>query len=150
MHKYEDGSGDLDKQLSITEKKIMDACNISAALDASNNAPNMEGWPISKVAVFLINHTKERCLLQFGSLTQGVWSLLEQELEEPIDNQVGGTQTNKNVSKNKRIASGCSDGSSENDYVLQQLAFSILEQKAGDLNFTCHHLYPLCLIVPRS
>nr|XP_019702500.1 uncharacterized protein LOC105034290 isoform X2 [Elaeis guineensis] len=144
MHKYEDGSGDLDKQLSITEKKIMDACNISEALDASNNTPNMEGWPISKVAVFLINHTKEICLLQFGSLTQGVWSLLEQELEEPIDNQVDGTQMNKNASKNKRIACGCSHGSSENDYVLQQLAFSILEQKAGINHSNCcileHHL----------
>ncbi|KAG1363706.1 hypothetical protein COCNU_11G005330 [Cocos nucifera] len=121
----------------------MDACNISEALDASNNAPNVEGWPICKVAVFLINHTKERCLLQFGSLTQGVWSLLEQELEEPIDNQVGGTQMNKNASKNRRIASGCSDGSSDNDYVLQQLAFSILEQKAGISRATCcileHH-----------
>ncbi|XP_008790625.2 uncharacterized protein LOC103707769 isoform X2 [Phoenix dactylifera] len=144
MHKYDDGSGDLHKQMSITEKKIMDACNISEALDASNNAPNMEGWPISKVAVFLINHMKERCLLQFGSLTQGVWSLLEQELVEPIDNQGGGTQMNKNESKNKRIASGCSDGSSENDYVLQQLAFSILEQKAGINHANCcileHHL----------
>ncbi|XP_038986617.1 uncharacterized protein LOC120103674 isoform X1 [Phoenix dactylifera] len=131
MHKYDDGSGNLNKQLSITEKKIMDACNISKSLDAANNAPNIEGWPIFKVAMFLIDHTKERCLLQFGCLTQGVWSLLEQELEEPIDNQVAGTQMNNNVSKNKEIAIRCSRGSCENDYVLQQLAFSIVEKKAG-------------------
>ncbi|XP_073111888.1 uncharacterized protein [Elaeis guineensis] len=131
MHKYDDGSGNLNKQLSITEKKIMDACNISKALDASNNAPNIEGWPTFKVAVFLIDHTKEKCLLQFGCITQGVWSLLEQELEEPMDNQVAGTQINNNVSKNKEIAIRCSHGSYENDNVLQQLAFSIVEKKAG-------------------
>ncbi|KAG1327594.1 hypothetical protein COCNU_01G015280 [Cocos nucifera] len=131
MHKYDDGSGNLNKQLSITEKKIMDACNISKALDASNNAPNIEGWPIFKVAVFLIGHTKEKCLLQFGCITQGVWSLFEQELEEPTDNQVAGTQMNNNVSKNKEIAIRRSNGSHENDYVLQQLAFSMVEKKAG-------------------
>lgn len=43
MLKYEEGPGNLDKHLSVMEKMVMDACKISSALDASKNAPSMDG-----------------------------------------------------------------------------------------------------------
>lgn len=67
--------------LSVTEKAIKEACDISLGLDASRGAPNMEGWPVSKVAVLLIDSKKENCMLQFGA-TEGAWSLFEKELDE--------------------------------------------------------------------
>lgn len=69
-------------QLSVTEKAIKDACDIAVALDASRDVPNTEGWPISKVAVLLIDSKKENCMLQFGAVTKGAWSLIEKELNE--------------------------------------------------------------------
>lgn len=66
--------------LSVTEKAIKDACDIALGLDASRGVPNMEGWPISKVAVLLIDSNKENCMLQYGG-TEGAWSLFEKELD---------------------------------------------------------------------
>ncbi|GAY62082.1 hypothetical protein CUMW_215040 [Citrus unshiu] len=62
---------DPDKQLSVTEKKIMDACDISNSLDASKDIPSTEGWSISKVAVLLIDSRKENCFLKHSSMTEG-------------------------------------------------------------------------------
>ncbi|KAI9079351.1 hypothetical protein K1719_038650 [Acacia pycnantha] len=53
---------DVEKQLSVVEKTIMDACDICMCLDASKNVPNIEGWPIAKVTVLLIDSG----LLQVG------------------------------------------------------------------------------------
>ncbi|KAL0412174.1 UNVERIFIED_CONTAM: hypothetical protein Slati_3807100 [Sesamum latifolium] len=72
-------NGAEDHRLSVTEKAIKDACDIAAALDASRHAPEIEGWPISKVAVLLLDSKLENCLLQFGAVTKGVWSLIEKE-----------------------------------------------------------------------
>ncbi|KAL2468886.1 hypothetical protein Fot_50462 [Forsythia ovata] len=77
---------DINDGLSVTEKAIRDACNISVVLDVSKDVPDTEGWPISKVAVLLIDSNKENCLLQFGSVTEGIWSLVEKELDESIIN----------------------------------------------------------------
>ncbi|KAI3444436.1 hypothetical protein Pfo_001101 [Paulownia fortunei] len=74
-------------RLSVTEKAIKDACDIAVALDASKDVPTTEGCPISKVAVLLIDSKKENCLLQFGAVTEGVWSLIEKELNESNINQ---------------------------------------------------------------
>ncbi|KAL2508679.1 hypothetical protein Fot_32326 [Forsythia ovata] len=57
--------------LSVTEKAIRDACDISSALDTSKDVPNTEGWPISKVAVLLIDSKNENCLLQFAEKKVG-------------------------------------------------------------------------------
>lgn len=72
---------DVEKQLSLTEKMIMDACDVCKCLDASKNVPNIEGWPITKVAVLLIDSKKENCFLLFSSITNGVWSLVEKDVD---------------------------------------------------------------------
>ncbi|XP_072973585.1 uncharacterized protein [Typha angustifolia] len=128
MHDCDNSKG-LGKQLSATEKMVMDACDISGALDASKDVPNMETWPIMKVAVFLINPTTGKCLLQFSSVTQGVWSLVEKELDAPDDNLVCSNQLKVHSSSGKKRTTGSSGESCED--VLQQLAFSEVEYKAG-------------------
>ncbi|KAL3613489.1 hypothetical protein CASFOL_042634, partial [Castilleja foliolosa] len=67
--------------LSITEKAIKNACDIALTLDASGDFPIIESWPISKVAVLLIDSKKENCMLRFGDVTKGVWSILEKEVK---------------------------------------------------------------------
>lgn len=76
---------DLAKKYSIAEKMIMDACNISKSLDASREVPYIEGWPISKVAVLLVDSKKENCFLLFSSITQGVWSVFQKDVD--VSNQ---------------------------------------------------------------
>lgn len=73
---------DADNQLSVTEKAIKEACDIAVSLDASKDVPVTEGCPISKVAVLLIDSKKENCFLKYGAITEGVWSLIEKEINE--------------------------------------------------------------------
>ena len=76
------------KQLSLAEQKIMEACDICRSLDTSSESvvPNIEGWPISKVAVLLVDNKMENCFLLFGSITEGVWSLIEREVDASDEN----------------------------------------------------------------
>ncbi|XAR48725.1 hypothetical protein NMG60_11031634 [Bertholletia excelsa] len=62
---------DIDTQLSVAEKAIMNACDISLVLDASKDTPRTKGWSVSKVAVLLVDSNKNNCLLQFSSVTHG-------------------------------------------------------------------------------
>ncbi|KAH6830117.1 hypothetical protein C2S53_010655 [Perilla frutescens var. hirtella] len=78
---------DAEDQLSVTEKAIKNACNIAMSLDASKDVPSIEGYPISEVVVLLIDSEKENCLLQFGAVTEGAWSLIEKEIDEFNINQ---------------------------------------------------------------
>lgn len=55
-----------EKQLSLTEKTIMNACDLCMRLSASKDIPDIEGWSISEVAVFLVDSRKENCLLLFS------------------------------------------------------------------------------------
>ncbi|XP_075477155.1 uncharacterized protein LOC142518288 isoform X1 [Primulina tabacum] len=71
-----------DGQLSVTEKAIKNACDIAVALDISKDVPNTEPWPIFKVAVLVVDPKKENCYLEFGLITEGVWSLIEKPLDE--------------------------------------------------------------------
>ena len=64
--------------------------------------------------VFLVDPSKEKCVLQFSSITQGFWSLVERALEA----------RNKNCSSQNR--------SYESEEALEQLAFSTVEQETGD------------------
>lgn len=98
----------------------MDACNICRGLDPSKDNPILDRWPISKIAVFLVNSAKERCLLWFCSITHGVWSLMEKVVETSLAN--------------------CSSQSESYQYeeILEKLAFSSVEQETGNLIFlTC-------------
>ncbi|KAL5729545.1 hypothetical protein ACHQM5_002482 [Ranunculus cassubicifolius] len=71
-------SGEIEA-LSITEKAIMDACNISLQLHKLTDAPSMEGSPVSKIAVLLTDSKMENCALVYSGTTKGVWSLIERE-----------------------------------------------------------------------
>ncbi|EXB68719.1 hypothetical protein L484_024739 [Morus notabilis] len=88
---------DPENQLSVMEKTIMHACDISKVLDASRENPNVEGWPITKVAVFLVDSKKEKCFLLFSSVTQGVWSVIGnvEVLHQISDSTAEATQANK-------------------------------------------------------
>ncbi|KAJ9189209.1 hypothetical protein P3X46_000532 [Hevea brasiliensis] len=122
---------DMEKQLSLTEKKIMDACDIATRLDASRTAPSTEGWPISKVVVFLIDLRKENCLLQFGSITEGVWSMIEQDLELPNNNLNGSMDSNQVNKKTRFIRKPFRNESDANEAVHKQLAFSAVKEATG-------------------
>lgn len=116
--------------LSITEKAVLDACKICAALDAGKDVPSIEGLPVSKIALFLVNPVKKTCLLQFSAVTQGVWSLLEKDVDAPLDN-LGGSKNKKN-------------SLADND-IRQKLAFSAAQKITGALIFYVFVL--LCLFI---
>lgn len=77
----------LEDNLSATEKAVKSACDIAMSLDASKDVPTTEGYPISTVAVLLIDSEKENCLLQFDTVTEGVLSLIEKEINESCTDQ---------------------------------------------------------------
>ncbi|KAG8363268.1 hypothetical protein BUALT_Bualt19G0004500 [Buddleja alternifolia] len=115
-----------ENQLSLTEKAIKDACDISMALDASRNVPNVEGWPISTVAVLLIDSKKENCFLQFGAVTKGTWSLIEIELNE--------SNTNREISGEERVGdkrkrSGQKGSTDDTKYL--QLGYDAVKEVTG-------------------
>jgi hypothetical protein len=105
---------------SVTDKAIIDACDIAEALDPTKDSPDMMMWPISKVAVLLINQTKKVCLLEHGSQTKGVWSMLEKDIETTL-----GGSLNRQGSNNKHIPLP------SEPYMLQQIAYSEVELKTG-------------------
>uniref|UniRef100_A0A5B7BBS7 DRBM domain-containing protein n=1 Tax=Davidia involucrata TaxID=16924 RepID=A0A5B7BBS7_DAVIN len=120
---------DLENQISLTEKAIMDACNISLVLDASKDVPSAEGWPISKVAVLLIDSRKENCLLLFSSITQGVWSVIEKDLD--VSNATPeGMVEGKHINKRKRITKK-RDEMNGDEAGYQQLAYSAVKEATG-------------------
>ncbi|XP_021721700.1 uncharacterized protein LOC110689261 isoform X2 [Chenopodium quinoa] len=115
----------IDEHLSLTEKAIMNACDISKSLDASSNYPIIEGWPVAKVAVFLIDYRKENCYLFHGSITQGVWSTIEKEVNGP-------SQGSEAVNKKKRVIKKASKENQTADVIgLQQLAYLAVKETCG-------------------
>jgi hypothetical protein len=73
-------------------------------------------WPISKVAVLLLNLTKKVCLLERGSQTQGVWLMIEKDASSNMSVQ---------GSSNKSMALPSEPS------VLKQIAYSEVELKTG-------------------
>ncbi|XP_044500835.1 uncharacterized protein LOC123221919 isoform X2 [Mangifera indica] len=122
---------DLDKQISLTEKAVMDACDIAKTLDASKDVPITEGWPISKVVVFLIDTKKEKCFLQFHFITQGVWSMIEKDFNN--SNCVSETVIEgKRKAKKIKLTKGPVRGDLGADELsFQQLAFSAVKEATG-------------------
>uniref|UniRef100_A0A2P2K4W8 Uncharacterized protein MANES_04G042400 n=1 Tax=Rhizophora mucronata TaxID=61149 RepID=A0A2P2K4W8_RHIMU len=122
---------DPEKQLSLTEKKIMDACDICMTLDASKSCPSIEGWPISKVSVLLVDTKKEKCMLQFGSSIQGVWSVIEKDIDVSVSNSKVSMNV-KHVDKKKRIIKKpLREEFSTDEAALRQLAFSTVKETTG-------------------
>ncbi|KAJ0034394.1 hypothetical protein Pint_25754 [Pistacia integerrima] len=124
-------SNDLEKQISLTEKAVMDACDIAKTLDASKDVPITEGWPISKIVIFLIDARKENCFLQFSSITQGVWSMIEKDVNASScisEGVMGGKHKAKKIKVTKRPLRG-ELGADELSF--QQLAFSAVKEVTG-------------------
>ncbi|MQL74866.1 hypothetical protein Taro_007206 [Colocasia esculenta] len=127
IHSPENVPNKID-QLSITEKMVWDACNICTGLNEARDISAMENWPVSKVAVLLVDSTKTNCFLQFSSITQGVWSLIEKDVDKSF-----GTQLNISVidttSKKRKNAHGHLQDKIEDAF--QSLAFSAVKEKTG-------------------
>uniref|UniRef100_A0A0D9XFL6 DRBM domain-containing protein n=1 Tax=Leersia perrieri TaxID=77586 RepID=A0A0D9XFL6_9ORYZ len=123
QHEKSSGSSGEDVNLSVTDTAVMDACEIAEALDASQDSPEMTMWPISKVAVLLLDSTKKRCLLECNSVGKKCRSLLEKDIDtsstEHSSNHAA-EQDLKNEESPKPLA-----------YVLQTLAFSEVERRTG-------------------
>ncbi|XP_022929889.1 uncharacterized protein LOC111436360 isoform X2 [Cucurbita moschata] len=119
-----------EKQLSPAEKAIMDACGLATCLYTSKDE-NIEGWPLSKVAVFLIDSKKEHCHLLFSSITQGVWSVIEQNLDTS-ECQPKSVEEEKHVNKKKRVIKKPSkEGLVVVGTKTQQLAYSAVKEATG-------------------
>ncbi|KAK3419578.1 hypothetical protein EUGRSUZ_G00179 [Eucalyptus grandis] len=126
---------DPEKQLSLTEKTIMNACDLCMRLSASKDIPDIEGWSISEVAVFLVDSRKENCLLLFSKDSNGVCSLFEKDVD--ISNQSSEAMPDLKQCKKKRIKQ-CKkkritkkplrDDPSINEDAMQQLAFSSVKE----------------------
>ncbi|KAK8925786.1 hypothetical protein KSP39_PZI018121 [Platanthera zijinensis] len=101
---------DLHNQLSITEKLVMDACDICTALNTLSVSCTIDEWPISKVAVFLVDAANEKCLLKNDSIILGSWSLVEKDIEKPIEKLTNAYDV---------------------EDVLQKIAYSSVEQDMG-------------------
>lgn len=110
--------------LTVTRKAVIDACDIAEALDPTKDSPETTMWPISKVAVLLLDRAKKMCLLEHGSETKGVWSTLEKDIKTAL----GGSQSSDlsvQESSNKSVELP------SQPYVLQQIAYSEVELKTG-------------------
>ncbi|GER37913.1 T21E18.2 protein [Striga asiatica] len=108
-----------ENELSLTEKLVKDACNISLNLDASKDVPLIEKWPIAKVGVLLIDPNKENCLLWFGSVTEGVWSLIEKDIDELSQ----GILAEEKVGTKRKFVSRKAN--------MQQIAFDAVKEKSA-------------------
>ncbi|KAF9679147.1 hypothetical protein SADUNF_Sadunf07G0109700 [Salix dunnii] len=125
-------SNDTESQpFPLLEESIMEACSISMSLDASEDDLNIDEWPISKVAVFLVDSRKENCFLQFGSIIEGVWSVIEKDVDVS-NNSLEVTMDSDHVNKKKRIIKKPLKGKpSRNEGNFQQFAFSAVKEATG-------------------
>ncbi|CAN6198519.1 unnamed protein product [Urochloa humidicola] len=117
-------SDDTEGLLLVTDKAVMNACDIAKALDATKDSPEMTVWPISKVAVLLLDGTKKMCLLEHGSETKGVFSFLEKDIKSALGGS-RGSDLSVQESSNKSVALP------SEPYVLQQIAYAEVERKTG-------------------
>ncbi|KAF8014138.1 hypothetical protein BT93_H0086 [Corymbia citriodora subsp. variegata] len=125
MQKFDDAELlDPEKQLSLAEKTIMDACDLCMRLDASKDNPDMEGWLISQVAVFLVDSRKENCLLLFS---KGIWSLFEKDVDISYQSSEGMPDL-KQYKKKRITKKPLRDDSGVNEDAMQQLAFSSVKE----------------------
>ncbi|KAI3936027.1 hypothetical protein MKX01_021457 [Papaver californicum] len=127
MQRCKSLSNEPEDFLSPMKKAIQDACKISLSLDASKDAPCTEGWPISKVAIFLMDCMRN-CFLVHGSTTQGVWSLIE-EANDYFSNKLEDKLEKQKGNKKKKIRKWPLGGDMNADEVTyRRIAFSIVKE----------------------
>ncbi|CAI8616660.1 unnamed protein product [Vicia faba] len=122
---------DVEKQLSLTEKVIMDACDVCKCLDASKNVPNMERWPISKVSILLIDGKKENCFLLFGSITKGVWSVVEKCIDASSQSSEVTPEMTNTYKRKRVIKKSKKDELKVDEDGLLQIGYSAVKEATG-------------------
>ncbi|KAL2592098.1 hypothetical protein AAZV13_12G048200 [Glycine max] len=124
---------DVEKQLSLTEKMIMEACDVCKCLDASKDAPNIEGWPITKVSMLLIDSKKENCFLLFSSITSGVWSVIEKGLDTSSQSSLVEkvTSGSKQYKKRRVIKKSAQKELKVDEDVFLQVGYSAVKEATG-------------------
>lgn len=127
-------------RVTPTERMVKEACETCTVLDSRRTMSDIKAWPTSKVAVLIVDAMKERCILIYGSITKGVWSLVEKEVDG-FDNLPGGSceSDKKNWLKQKekganKRAVGSILNAGDNEGVMDkflQLAFSAVKEQTG-------------------
>ncbi|CAL0324048.1 unnamed protein product [Lupinus luteus] len=140
---------DAEKQLSLTEKRIMDACDTCTCLDATKNVPNIKGWPISKVAVLLIDSAKKNCFLLFSSMTGGVWSVLEKYVDTPSRSSDVSSGTTVTYKKRRVLKKRTKDEPNVDDSGFLQVGYSAVKEAAG-IDKTDITLLESCTVYSQS
>lgn len=117
----------LESQLSLTEKAIMSACDISSTLDVAEVVLPSQKWPTSKVAVFLVDSRRENCFLKHSSMTCAVSSIIEKHLDVfssyPLDS--------KCINKKKRANIFSTGLQHADESWLQEFALSAATEATG-------------------
>ncbi|KAK7262576.1 hypothetical protein RJT34_30150 [Clitoria ternatea] len=132
MQKLEEGKlVDVEKQLSLTEKMIMDACDICKCLDVSKDVPNIVGWPITKVAILLVDSKKEYCVLRFGSISNGVWSLVETSLDISSQSSEVTLGTKNSFKKSRVIKKATKEELKVEEAGFLQVGYSAVKEVTG-------------------
>jgi hypothetical protein len=131
---------DMEQQLSLTEKAITGSCDICTHLDASKSVPNIEGWPVSKVAVLLVNSKKENCFLLFCSITDGVWSVIEKDVDSC--NQISEVTNGMDHAYKKRrvIKKPTENGLNVDDDEFVQVGYSAVKEATGNYHSSTERL----------
>lgn len=81
---YLDKTASHSENLSLVEESITRACDISMAL-FDNDTTTIKTWPVEKVAIFLADAKREICFLEKDTLVEGVFALVEIEVEGQKD-----------------------------------------------------------------
>lgn len=129
---------DVEEQLSLTEKAITSSYDICTVLDPSKSVPNVEGWPISKVAVLLVDGKKENCYLRFCSATGGAWSLIEKDVD--TSGQISEVTRDVKCTYQKRrvIKKPSKDGLNEGRIL--EVGYSAVKEAAGNSHSSTERL----------
>ncbi|KAF7088741.1 hypothetical protein CFC21_091815 [Triticum aestivum] len=113
-------------RLSVTDRAAIQACEIAEELDASKDSPDMAMWPISKVAVLLLDLTRKKCLIEYSANTKGIWSIIEKEIDATAGNSHSTNQPAGQESTGKGNV-----GALNTPYMLRQQAYSEVERRTG-------------------
>ncbi|EOA39916.1 hypothetical protein CARUB_v10008604mg [Capsella rubella] len=133
QHLKEESGRDADSEYTVLlEKVIVDACRLSMGLDASSDIFFLNKLPIRKVAVLLVDSEKKNCYLKHSSITQGVWSLLE----NPIEKEKATIANQKEEVVFQKVAFAAvkeAAGVNHKDIVIleRHLVFSLSEEKTA-------------------
>ena len=124
---------DGDKEVSLTEEAIMNACDMCKSLDASQTNPVIDGWPITRVAIFLVDDKKENCYLFHSAITQGVWSAIEKDVNAPSQSLDAVIQSRSGDKKKRAVKRAPKESQTVNETGLQLLAYASVKEACGML-----------------